>query len=87
MGGTEILALRPSGKPPRLFGIEPSSASRSVSAIADHLRFVTAQLCLVCGRTTSDSHLKFAEQRAMGRKVSELFTVPISVACCGPTAK
>jgi hypothetical protein len=44
----------------------------------DHLRFVAAQPCLVCGRTPSDPHhLKFAEQRAMGRRVSDRFTVPI----------
>jgi hypothetical protein len=44
----------------------------------DHLRFVAAQPCLVCGRTPSDPHhIKFAEQRAMGRKVSDRFSVPI----------
>jgi hypothetical protein len=44
----------------------------------DHLRFVASQPCLVCGRTPSDPHhLKFAEQRAMGRKVSDRFAVPI----------
>jgi hypothetical protein len=44
----------------------------------DHLRFVAAQPCLVCGRTPSDAHhIKFAEQRAMGRKVSDRFAVPI----------
>jgi hypothetical protein len=44
----------------------------------DHLRFVASQPCLVCGRTPSDAHhIKFAEQRAMGRKVSDKFTVPI----------
>jgi hypothetical protein len=44
----------------------------------DHLRFVAAQPCLVCGRTPSDPHhIKFAEQRAMGRRVSDRFTVPI----------
>ena len=43
-----------------------------------HLWFVASQPCLVCGRTPSDAHhLKFAEQRAMGRKVSDKFTVPI----------
>ena len=43
-----------------------------------HLRFVASQPCLVCGRTPSDAHhIKFAEQRAMGRKVSDKFTVPI----------
>ena len=44
----------------------------------DHLRFVAAQPCLICGRTPSDPHhIKFAEQRAMGRRVSDRFTVPI----------
>jgi hypothetical protein len=44
----------------------------------DHLRFVAAQPCLVCGRTPSDAHhIKFAEQRALGRKVSDKFAVPI----------
>jgi hypothetical protein len=44
----------------------------------NHLRFVASQPCLVCGRAPSDAHhLKFAEQRAMGRKVSDKYTVPI----------
>jgi hypothetical protein len=44
----------------------------------EHLMFVASQPCLVCGRTPSDAHhVKFAEQRAMGRKVSDRFTVPI----------
>jgi hypothetical protein len=44
----------------------------------DHLRFVASQPCLVCGRTPSDAHhIKFAEQRAIGRKVGDRFTVPI----------
>ncbi len=44
----------------------------------EHLKFVAAQPCLVCGRTPSDPHhIKFAEARAMGRKVSDRFTVPI----------
>jgi hypothetical protein len=44
----------------------------------EHLKFVAAQPCLVCGRTPSDPHhIKFAEQSAMGRKVSDRFTVPI----------
>src|SRR5262249_766746 len=44
----------------------------------NHLRFVASQPCLVCGRAPSDAHhIKFAEQRAMGRKVSDRFTVPI----------
>ena len=44
----------------------------------EHLKFVISQPCLVCGRTPSDAHhIKFPEQGAMGRKVSDRFTVPI----------
>ena len=44
----------------------------------EHLKFMAAQPCLVCGRTPSDAHhVKFAEPRAMGRKVSDRFTVPV----------
>ena len=43
-----------------------------------HLKFVTTQPCLICGRTPSDAHhIKFAEPRAIGRKVSDKFTVPV----------
>ncbi len=43
-----------------------------------HLRFVAAQACLVCQRTPCDAHhIKFAEPRALGRKVSDEFTVPL----------
>ena len=43
-----------------------------------HLKFVTTQPCLICGRTPSDAHhIKFPEPRAMGRKVSDKFTVPV----------
>ncbi len=44
----------------------------------NHLRFVSNQPCLACGRSPSDAHhLRFAEQRALGRKVSDEFTGPI----------
>ena len=60
-------------RPPRK---SVSSASRCASAIATIS--VASQPCVVCGRTPSDPHhIKFAEQRAMGRKVSDRFTVPI----------
>ena len=43
-----------------------------------HLRFVSTQPCVVCGRTPSDAHhLRFAEPRALGCKVSDEFTVPL----------
>ena len=44
----------------------------------DHLRFVAQQPCLVCGRSPSDPHhLRFTQRRALGRKVSDEFTVPL----------
>ncbi|MGD9711495.1 MAG: Rad52/Rad22 family DNA repair protein [Thermomicrobiales bacterium] len=43
-----------------------------------HLRYVATQPCLLCGRTPSDAHhLKFAQPRAMSKKVSDEFTVPL----------
>jgi ERF superfamily len=43
-----------------------------------HLRSVGTQPCVVCGRTPSDAHhLRFAEPRALGCKVSDEFTVPL----------
>jgi hypothetical protein len=44
----------------------------------NHLRFVAAQPCLICGRQPSDPHhLRFAQPRAIGLKVSDEFTVPL----------
>jgi hypothetical protein len=43
-----------------------------------HLRFVASQPCIVCGRQPSDPHhLRFAQPRALGVKVSDEFTVPL----------
>jgi hypothetical protein len=43
-----------------------------------HLKFVASQPCLVCGRSPADAHhLRFTQPRAMGRKVSDEFTVPL----------
>jgi hypothetical protein len=43
-----------------------------------HLIFVAAQPCLVCQRSPCDAHhLKFAQPRSLGRKVSDEFTVPL----------
>ena len=44
----------------------------------EHRKFVSRQPCLVCGRAPSDPHhLRFAQARALGRKVSDEFTVPV----------
>ncbi|MGN6308216.1 MAG: ERF family protein [Xanthobacteraceae bacterium] len=43
-----------------------------------HLTFVAAQPCLICQQTPCDAHhLKFAQPKALGRKVSDEFTVPL----------
>lgn len=43
-----------------------------------HLLFVQGQPCLVCRQTPCDAHhLKFAQPRTLGRKVSDEFTVPL----------
>jgi hypothetical protein len=43
-----------------------------------HLAFVGAQPCLICQRSPCDAHhLKFAQPRSLGRKVSDEFTVPL----------
>jgi hypothetical protein len=43
-----------------------------------HLAFVRSKSCLVCQQAPADAHhLKFAQPQALGRKVSDEFTVPL----------
>jgi hypothetical protein len=43
-----------------------------------HLEFVASQPCLLCGRRPTDAHhLRFAQPRALGRRVSDEFAVPL----------
>lgn len=43
-----------------------------------HLAFVAAQPCLICRRTPCDAHhVRFAQPKALGRKVSDEYTVPL----------
>ena len=76
--------------PPLAPGAQPEPApgriDKSVLTIAEpkrlrdkaHLGFVASQPCLVCGRQPSDPHhLRFAQPRAIGLKVSDEFTVPL----------
>jgi hypothetical protein len=43
-----------------------------------HVKFVAKQPCLICGRSPSDAHhLRFAQHRALGRKVSDEFIIPL----------
>jgi hypothetical protein len=43
-----------------------------------HLGYVASHPCLICGRRPADAHhLRFAQPRTLGRKVSDEFTVPL----------
>jgi DNA recombination protein Rad52 len=64
----------------------PARIDKSQLAIAEpkrlrdkaHLKFVASQPCLICGRQPSDPHhLRFAQPRGIGLKVSDDFTVPL----------
>ena len=66
--------------------LPPAKIDKSQLTIAEpkrlrdkaHLKFVASQPCLVCGRQPSDPHhLRFAQPRAIGLKVSDEFTVPL----------
>jgi hypothetical protein len=65
---------------------QASGIDKSVLAIAaprryrnrEHLRYVMRQPCLVCGRKPSDPHhLRYMQPRALGRKASDEFAVPL----------
>jgi hypothetical protein len=44
----------------------------------EHVKLVAKQPCLICGRHPADAHhLRFAQPPALGRKVSDEFTVPL----------
>jgi hypothetical protein len=44
----------------------------------EHVKSVAKQPCLVCGRRPADAHhLRFAQLPALGRKVSDEFTIPL----------
>jgi hypothetical protein len=63
--GSLSISVRGLGKPVRLRD-------------KDHRKFVLRQPCLVCGRIPSDPHhLTFTQPRALGRRVSDEFVVPV----------
>jgi ERF superfamily len=64
----------------------PTGIDKSVLAISaprryrnkEHLRFVAQQPCLFCARKPSDAHhLRFLQPRALGRKASDGYAVPL----------
>jgi hypothetical protein len=65
---------------------EAKGIDKSILAVAaprryrnrEHLRYVAQQACLVCGRKQSDPHhLRYLQPRALGRKASDEFAVPL----------
>src|SRR5262249_18724445 len=65
---------------------QSAGIDKSVLAVAaprryrnrQHLRFVAKQPCLICGRKPSDPHhLRYLQPRALGRKASDEFAVPL----------
>jgi hypothetical protein len=74
-------SLRRSKKQSRASTVDKSilalPASRRIRD-RDHVKSVAKQPCLVCGRRPADAHhLRFAQSPALGRKVSDEFTVPL----------
>jgi hypothetical protein len=63
---------------------KPNAGRRRVPAKAirlrdkEHCKYVATQPCVICGRTPAEAHhLPFAQPRALGRKVSDEYTVPV----------
>jgi ERF superfamily len=65
---------------------QPDSINKSALVLAtprryrnpEHLRYVAQQACLICGRKQSDPHhLRYLQPRALGRKASDEFAVPL----------
>jgi hypothetical protein len=57
---------------------KPSLAKTIRHRNKEHLKFVCGQPCLICAKQPSDAHhLRFAQPRALGRKVSDEYTVPL----------
>jgi len=81
IAGPQVIAVLESTDPARAKGID-----KSILAVAaprryrnrEHLRYVAQQACLICGRKQSDPHhLRYLQPRALGRKTSDEFAVPL----------
>jgi hypothetical protein len=68
------------GAPPRTAVDKSALAFDEPKRVRDkeHLRHVTAQPCVLCSARPAEAHhIRFAQPRALGRKVSDEFTVPL----------
>ncbi len=87
---TEVNAISAPGKKIAASGETPSAGQETIDKTAlrfpeprrirdkAHLKFVAKQACLICGRRPCDPHhLRFAQAKALGRKASDEFTVPL----------
>src|SRR5712692_5746268 len=86
---TRLAALEPrseNGAAVSERSVKPAGIDKSALPIGEarryrdkaHLKFVASQPCLICGRRPCDPHhIRFAQKRALGRKVSDEFTVPL----------
>ena len=81
-----LAAIDPLDEAERLNAERQERVDKSALALAEprrirnsgHLAFVASKPCLICGRNRAHAHhLKFAQPTALGRKVSDEFTVPL----------
>jgi ERF superfamily len=79
--GAHATPAKGNGDPDRPDGINKSAlllARPRRYRNREHLRYVAQQACLICGRKQSDSHhLRYLQPRALGRKASDEFAVPL----------
>ena len=74
--GSAAAAIIP---PPKPAGQRRRVATKAIRLRdKEHCRYVTTQPCVVCGRTPTEAHhLRFTQPRALGRKVSDEYTIPV----------
>lgn len=81
LGAAKLASLSNSKQRRRTEAIDKSALSLSEPRRVrdrEHVRFVASKPCLRCGRMPSDPHhVRFAQGRALGHKVSDEFTVPL----------
>jgi len=84
VGEPFLTAMDAAASPPIILPSSPGLRRRRVATKIirlrdkEHCKFVASQPCIVCGRTPSEAHhIRFAQPRALGRKVSDEYTVPV----------
>ncbi len=86
VGGAQPKRARRKNSKTTRNGARPAAIDKSVLTLPEprrirdrnHVKFVATRPCLVCGRQPSDAHhLRFTQRRALGKKVSDEFTVPL----------